>query len=538
MKKILQLLKLQIDNTTDLFKTATPKTMLSSLFKVVFVLFAAIFVTSFAMGKIFVIGFKINTELLSLLLMVTQLISLAFAIGSVIKTLYLCRDNEMFVWLPVTPNQLFISKLLFIYLTELAINAMISIPLFVSLERLSYQGLGLSFYLSIPIMLVLMPVLPIILAAFLSIPLMWIIGFFKKHTALSVITIFSLIALCLWGYVSLIGMTAQSFDIANNQFETVNKVDALVLRVGSDLPIFYQMAQAMMDFSHWYFFVLFVLVFAIACLVTFVITRRVFFKLAMKNLEKTVKKGKREKKMRKSSHFTSLLLKEIRCVFRSTSDVFEYFLFTILMPFIVFSYDKLLMTITVNQAGNNMIAGAHVMVVAILAMLSNISSASAISRDGGNFYASKIIPVNYFTQIFAKFAFNALFTVGAIVVTAIISLIFLPFYPAWQIFFSSVAIAMAAIGHIAFCIDMDIKNPTVNLQGNESSSTVSKTTPKALASGLIIGFIIGIIVILMSTVQNQLLPYLAIIGLSFLFMVYRVCMLVLRINLAYDKIEM
>ena len=258
----------------------------------------------------------------------------------------------------------------------------------------------------------------------------------------------------------------------------------------------------------------------------------------MKNLEKTVKKVRREKKMRRHNHFLSLLIKEILCVFRSTSDVFEYFLFTLLMPFVVYSYDKLLMSITVNQAGNNMIAGAHVMVVAILAMLSNISSASAISRDGGNFYTSKIVPVNYFTQMFAKFTFNAIFTVGAIIVTAVITLMFLPFYPLWQVVFSSVAIAMAAVGHIAYCIDSDIKNPTVNLQGNEESSTVSKTTPKALISGLIIGFILGITVILMSSMENQLIPYLIILGGSFIFMIYRVYTLALRINLSYDKIEM
>ena len=78
--------------------------------------------------------------------------------------------------------------------------------------------------------------------------------------------------------------------------------------------------------------------------------------------------------------FASLLKKETLCIFRSPTDIFEYFLFTLLMPFIVFTYDQLLTTITVNQAGINMIAGAHVMVVAILAMLSNIVSASAISR--------------------------------------------------------------------------------------------------------------------------------------------------------------
>ena len=228
-------------------------------------------------------------------------------------------------------------------------------------------------------------------------------------------------------------------------------------------------------------------------------------------------------------------MKEVRCVFRSTTDVFEYFLFTILMPFIVFSYDKLLMTITVNQAGVNMIAGAHVMVVAILAMLSNISSASAISRDGGNFHTSKVIPVNYYTQIFAKFLFNAVFTLAALLVTAIISVFI---YPAWQIVLGTIAVAMAAVGHIAYSIDSDIKDPTVTNGGDEKSSTVSKSTPKSLVYGLAIGFIMGMIVILMSSVKNVYIPYIIIIALSFVFMIYRVHTLVLRINLKYDKIEM
>ena len=205
------------------------------------------------------------------------------------------------------------------------------------------------------------------------------------------------------------------------------------------------------------------------------------------------------------------------------------------MPFIVFSYDKLLMSITVNQAGINMIAGAHVMVVAILAMLSNISSASAISRDGGNFYASKMIPVNYYSQMFAKFAFNGVFTFGALIVTAVISLFI---YPAWQVILGTVAVMFAAVGHIAYSIDTDIKNPTVINMGDEKSATVSKSTPRSLIYGLCIGFIMGLIVILMSSVENAMIPYFIIIGGAFIFMIYRINTLILRINLRYDKIEM
>ena len=182
-----------------------------------------------------------------------------------------------------------------------------------------------------------------------------------------------------------------------------------------------------------------------------------------------------------------------------------------------------------------MIAGAHVMVVAILAMLSNISSASAVSRDGGNFYMSKIVPVDYYTHIFAKFAFNAVFTFGAIAVTAVVSCFY---YPIWQIVLGTVAVIFAAIGHIAYSIDTDIKDPTVATMGDEKSATVSKSTPKSLIYGLVVGFAMGITMILMSSVENAVIPYLVIIGASLVFMIYRVNTLILRINLKYDKIEM
>jgi ABC-2 type transport system permease protein len=533
MKTVLSLLKLQMDNKSDLLKTASPKTMLPALFKAIALIVLATLGVSFGLSKIFVLGFIINRELLAIVLLLTQAVSLAFAVGNIINTLYLSKDNEMLFCLPVTPNQLFISKILMIYISELAVNACISIPLFVTLG--SFSNFGASYYLSVIILIFLLPILPIVVAAFLSIPIMAVIKFLKKHTALSIIVVFSLVAACLWVYISLIGSIVSDFNIADKQYETVRSINATILALGKKVIIYYQLAAAMVSFKGWYVFPLFIALCAVVSVLTVMFTRYFFFKAAMSNLENTIKTVENNKPFKERSILASLFIKEVRCVFRSTTDVFEYFLFTILMPFIVFSYDKLLMTITVNQAGVNMIAGAHVMVVAILAMLSNISSASAISRDGGNFHTSKIIPVDYYTQIFAKFLFNAVFTLIALLVTAVVSMFI---YPAWQILLGTLAVAMAAVGHIAYSIDSDIKDPTVNNGGDEKSSTVSKSTPKCLVYGLAVGFIMGMIVILMSSMKNAVIPYIVIIALALVFMIYRVNTLILRINLKYDKIEM
>ena len=533
MRKILMLFKLQMDNKSDLLKTVSPRTMIPALIKSVVLMMLATLALSFGLSRIFILGFAINQELLGIVLLCMQLISLVFAVGNVINTLYLSRENQMLMCLPATPNQLFVSKILLIYVNEFTVNLAMAIPLFYVLG--SFSGFGWSYYISIIPLLFIMPIVPIVLAAFLSIPIMAILKFLKKHTFISIVSMFTLIAGVLWLYVSFIGTIASNFDIANKQYETVREINAQIASLGKLIPVYYPLAGAMLDPSKWYVFVI-VIVAAIALFaLTILFTRYFFFKTAMSSIENTIKANAKKGKLRKRGIFATLFLKELFCVFRSATDVFEYFLFTLLMPFIVFSYDKLLMSITVNQAGQNMIGGAHVMVVAILAMLSNISSASAVSRDGGNFYTSKIVPVNYYTQMFAKFAFNAVFTLGALILTGIISSFV---YPVWQVVLGSIAIAFAAVGHIAYSIDTDIKNPTVINVGDEKSSTVSKSTPKSLIYGLAIGFIMGLIIILLSGMENPVVPYLIIIAASVVFMIYRVNTLILRINLRYDKIEM
>ena len=534
MRATLNLLRLQIDNHTDLLKTASPSKMGVAAIKILLLLAAITGALVYGFTRVFLLGFAINAELIALILLIVQALTLVFTVARVISTLYLSRDNELLICLPVTANQFFISKILLVYFKEFAFNAMLCLPLFLCLGV--FGGLGVSFYCAIPLYLLLMPILPIILASFLSIPVMRILAFLKRHSVLAIIVLLALVAGLLWAYISLIAGIAGNFNIVEQQMKMVASVNTAVRSLGSRVFVYYQLAQAMLSFSMWYYIPLFLGLCALLSLATVMIIRPFYFRIAMPQLENRITaRPQKEKQFRQSSPFMSLIKKEMLCIFRSPSEVFQYFLFTLLMPFIVISYDRLLMTISVNQAGVNMIAGSHVMIVAILAMLSNISSASAISRDGANFHTSKIIPVDYFTQIFAKLSFNAIFTLGAVLLTALIAVFS---YPAWQIALGSIAVSIAAIGHIALCLEMDIKNPSVCIQGDEEASTTSKSTPYALLSGLLIGFVMGLFLILQSSAENAVLPYVLLIVISLIFALWRILHLVLRVQLAYDKIEM
>lgn len=532
MSTILKLLKLQIDNKTDLLKFRLSSNVIVGWIKKILLMLAITVAVIYVMFRIFVLGFKINAELMGIVLVAMQIVSLFFSVSNIISNLYFSKDNQLLMCLPATSNQLFISKLLLVYLQELANNAVISLPIFISIGIIA--GGGLPYYLCIPIFILLLPLLPIVLASFISIPIMLIIRFLKKHPILSIVTIVLLVAGVFTVYLLLIASIAESFDIAYKQMETVMKVNAIIANIGSKLPIYYQLGNSMFTFKSWYWILIYILICGALVCFTIIFTRYYYFKTATMQFESNVIEVK-NKGYKKRSSFMSLLIKETLCIFRSPGAVFEYFLFTLLMPFFVVAYDKLLMSVTVNEAGTNMIAGSHVMVVAIMALLSNIVSASTVSRDGESFYVSKIVPVNYYKQIFAKLAFNAIFTIGSLLVTMIISF---TMYPAWQIILGTLAVMFTSIGHIALSIDMDIKNPTKNMQGNEDAAKLGKNTTKSIIYALLFGVLLGLVVISMAANPITWLSYVIILVFGICFCIYRIYILVLRINLSYDKIEM
>ena len=128
-----------------------------------------------------------------------------------------------------------------------------------------------------------------------------------------------------------------------------------------------------------------------------------------------------------------------------------------------------------------------------------------------------------------------MFTVSALLLTMVVSFFI---YPAWQVILGTIAVIFASVGHAAMSIDMDLKKPTVQFEGNGKSNLTSKSTPLSVVTGLFIGVFLGLVVILVSSMEVVFVPYILSITISFLFMIYRVCLLILRINSRYNKIEM
>ena len=201
------------------------------------------------------------------------------------------------------------------------------------------------------------------------------------------------------------------------------------------------------------------------------------------------------------------------------------------MPLIVFTYDKLILSIAVNQAGQNMIFGSHILILTIVALMSNIISSIAISKEGSVFYLAKTSPIQFRTQALAKLAFNAIFTVGAILVTTVVCLIATNL-PVWVVLVSSLTAIILSLGHICHSFDMDLQNPVLDWYDNSEISTIGKSTTKSMIYALVFGFAMCLIVTLLGT-----LGIFVALGISVVYLVSRMHLLDVRIDYYYDKME-
>ena len=533
MRTTLKLFKLQIDELYDFFKTKNIKKFIWSIVKYVLLISVLSVVLYYLLLQIFILGFTVNTELISIVLLLTQGISLLFATGNIISTLFLNKNNEFLLSLPASSNQIFYSKIMVIYIQEIIVNSIFTLPLLISFGVLG--GFGLGFYLLLPIFMIILPLLPISIASLISIPFMYVLKYLKRHPVVSIILLVGSVCAGIFIYIGILSSFASSFNITNKLIETIREVNSTILSFGGKNWLFLKLGASMIYINQLYWALVYIGIGVITFLGTMLLIKPFYFKTAMSNSETAVASKIKPRRYKKLSPLMSLMKKEFLTVFRSPGYVFQFFIFTLLMPVIVVLYDRLLLMLVVNQVGQMMIAGSHVLIVAVLAMLSNIISASAISREGGTFYLIKIAPINFYVQTTAKLLFNVLFTSAAVIITAIVTFFYLsPII----VIFTTLSVLLVSVGHICLSYDFDLKKPTLDWYDTGEISKINNNTTKSIISGLALALIMGLVIILLSATQLTILPWLVLLILSLAFCAYRLYILVLRVFYQYDKLEM
>ena len=123
---------------------------------------------------------------------------------NIIKQLYLSNDNQIYFKLPIKKEEIFLSKIIYIYLKQVLISL-----IFLFVTAFIYglvSDKSVYYYLKLVIISILLPLFPLLFATIISIPLSSIIKYLKRNKILLLISLIITISLLFIGYIFFINI--------------------------------------------------------------------------------------------------------------------------------------------------------------------------------------------------------------------------------------------------------------------------------------------------------------------------------------------
>ena len=493
------LLRLEIKNRFSNYSLTDFKSYLKLLFTIA--LLGAIIYAIYWVAGLFFEMFETGGmlyEALVLLVSAIFLFMLFTGISSTIKVLYYKGDNEILMRYPVSGAEVFISKTLFLFLSQFIVTTVVMAPFLVAYASVS--GLGLAFYVKIPVPILLMVFINFFLSNILAIPIMHITNRIRNKFILIIIGLAVLVtagfALYMLIFNSMVTyMNDTEFSVFSDEMvEIIENVAKWLIpakyfadiMVGKELYIAYPALIGMLG---------------LALIGMILIIYFLYAKTLLNNVEVEGSAFKHVTRNRRRPIFIALLRKEFLQVFRSVNYSFQYFVLACAMPVMVYFCNEITGRLGENQVGEQIALGMTVLVMLIFATVITSFAATSTSREGDNFYHTKVAPVSIRTQLFAKFTMFLLVSIGANAVCTVV-LYFTKQVTLSDALWLFVIVELAAVAETLIAMRMDIAHPYFNLSGEGEVVNNNASTTLAVAMGFAVAVVTGIVCMFLGYLGN------------------------------------
>ena len=239
MKKLLPLVMMQLRDKID-FSLSNKKALFREIAFILikFIIVAAItFVLLYLLQFFGVFYYSEAARIMILVLTFSLALSLITCTKDLMLNLYFSDDNKVLITLPANANVLFLSKLVVFYIYEIkrSLGFLLPITFGSVLYLTTVQGASIwvFIWMIIPMLFILM--LPVLLGALLSIPVMFVYRFFKKYQIAFLIFIVLVGGATIFGIVTLINMIPENIDLMNQWPSIRNWIKEFLLNVEQNL---------------------------------------------------------------------------------------------------------------------------------------------------------------------------------------------------------------------------------------------------------------------------------------------------------------
>lgn len=395
------------------------------------------------------------------------LLSILFTVFGLVKSLYLSRDNLVLLTFPVKPSIVFLSKLLVYYIYELRKNFLFLIPLFFAYGLV--KSLAIYFYVWVLFLFLFVSILPVLIAAILSIPALFIYQFCRKVRILQYVLIMALVLGGAWVVFTLISAIPDNIDLIASWGTTYWKIQSFLDNFETKLPFVLAFTQlilgkrvgvAEMLFTPQTLLHFLILLGIIVVLIAlcFLLSQPLFYKMASTPFEYRKRNFEKGKPNRKTPVFLSALKKEWIAGLRDNSILSIFVQTSVILPLAIELLNKLYSAMDTRFFGTQLGIAFNLLIVLLFMLSSSIRVASAYSRDGATAYLNKVQPTTYGKLLFSKLAIPLLMGALGVVVTTYVFARHSGLGTQNNVLFGCTAY-LFYVTHLFWSAEMDIMNP-------------------------------------------------------------------------------
>ena len=264
--------------------------------------------------------------------------------------------------------------------------------------------------------------------------------------------------------------------------------------------------------------------------------QRVYLKILLKNSEGDGNFYSKKTVIKERSVSKALFFKEFLNIFRSVNYSFQYLTIVITTPLMVYFSNSIASSIGVEGLGKGVLPGVSVLVLIMFLTMGTSFAATSVTREGGNFFHTKIIPVSYTKQVTVKFMLHVIVAIPAIIISCLVLALF-NFLNYLDALLIALAVILVIVGNIASSISMDIKKPQfMYLDGKEVTKSTRNVTA-TLSKGFIIASVMGIGALIVSFIVNLPAIYIVLYGFSVPYVAVEMFLLFYKLEDRYRRIE-
>lgn len=346
-----------------------------------------------------------------LIFSITQLIILIASVLIQCKRLYKPDDLTLILTFPLTSFQKYVGEVATIYIKLLIRSAMFVYPFLivygVAGGMISTDvGASCVYIFASLFATLLLPLLPFSFSLIISVPFMYLGDWLRNKNITKLIIFIVIFVGLLVFYALILNFMADWWIHAATNVEVVKAIAGFLSAINK--PYNFAFFTSEICLGHQVLINLAILLgISIAFMaIGVLITKPLYQKfISSANLLETAAIVKKTQ-LTEYNTYSAIFIKEFKQIVRTQTYAFFYLGVAFSMPILTFLTTDLIKTLGQAQTGTHVFFGFAMLILCIIISLIGSYSANVISKEGTEFYLTKVVPLSYRKQLMAKAMVN------------------------------------------------------------------------------------------------------------------------------------